>query len=112
LFFEIALRKYFPNYQHCHFVHGGHLLSALQQASHPYPDAIFLDVLMPLLSGPDTYKALQANLSWSAIPTCLLTASDDPSYFAEKHGINAQLVHTKPITLEAVRDLLLTYLPN
>ena len=38
------------------------------------PDAILLDVMMPEMDGPTTFKNLQANPETSGIPVLLLTA--------------------------------------
>lgn len=38
------------------------------------PDAIMLDVMMPEMDGPTTFKKLQENAATSHIPTVLLTA--------------------------------------
>jgi CheY-like chemotaxis protein len=39
-----------------------------------HPDAILLDVMMPGLDGPGTFRFLQADLSTKAIPVIFLTA--------------------------------------
>ncbi len=38
------------------------------------PDAIIMDVMMPEMDGPSTFKLMQQNPSISAIPVVLLTA--------------------------------------
>ncbi len=112
IFFEIALRNCLPDYQYCHFTDGSHLLTALHEASHPYPDMVFLDVQMPLLNGPDTYKALQAHPQWALIPARLLTSSHELTYIAQKHEVDAQLLRTKPVTFDDMQALLLSHLPR
>lgn len=112
VFFEIALRNYFPDYQYCHFSDGSHLLTALHEGSYPYPDMIFLDVQMPLLSGPDTYKALQVHPQWTLIPACLLTSSYELAYVAQKHELPVRLLRTKPTTFGDMQALILSHLPN
>lgn len=50
------------------------------------PDAIFLDVMMPDIDGPTTFKKLQANPATRHIPVFLLTAkvqSSEQRQFAQ-----------------------------
>ena len=59
---------------------------ALEKAASEQPDAILLDVMMPEMDGPTTYKQLQLNPQTSGIPVVLLTAkvqSADRERFAE-----------------------------
>lgn len=58
------------------------LLLAVEQQ----PDAILLDVMMPVMDGIATFQALQANPTTSSIPVILLTAkvqAADQRRFAE-----------------------------
>lgn len=41
------------------------------------PDAILLDIMMPGMSGWETYDKLKENSSWSKIPVIFLTARTD-----------------------------------
>jgi CheY-like chemotaxis protein len=59
---------------------------ALAQAEDDPPDAILLDVMMPGLDGPATYRLLQQRESTRSIPVLLLTAkvqAADRRRFAE-----------------------------
>lgn len=47
---------------------------AVRLAETGRPDAILLDVTMPEMDGPATFRALQANAATRAIPVLLLTA--------------------------------------
>ncbi|MBK4729788.1 response regulator [Oxynema sp. CENA135] len=58
----------------------------IEVASQQKPDAILLDVMMPELDGPSTFKKLQNNPETAKIPVILLTAkvlSADRQRFAE-----------------------------
>lgn len=60
------------------------------------PDAILLDVMMPVMDGPTTFRALQADARTDSIPVVLLTAkvqAGDRRGFDEL-GVTAVL--TKP----------------
>jgi CheY-like chemotaxis protein len=43
-------------------------------AAREKPDAILMDVMMPEMDGPTTFKQLQANPATASIPVVLLTA--------------------------------------
>ena len=42
--------------------------------SNPYPDAILMDVMMPEMDGPTTFRLMQQNPDLAGIPVLLLTA--------------------------------------
>jgi PleD family two-component response regulator len=53
---------------------GEEALSYLNQ--HPAPDAILLDLFMPVMNGWDTARALQDTRELSSIPLIVITASE------------------------------------
>jgi CheY-like chemotaxis protein len=46
----------------------------IETAAREQPDAILMDVMMPGMDGPTTFKQLQQNAATSHIPVVLLTA--------------------------------------
>jgi CheY-like chemotaxis protein len=65
----------------------------LARAAEYIPDAILLDVMMPGMDGPTTFRALRKNPATSQIPVLLLTAkvqSNDQRRFADL-GVEAIL---------------------
>jgi CheY-like chemotaxis protein len=65
----------------------------LARAVEYQPDAILLDVMMPGMDGPTTFRALRANAATAHIPVLLLTAkvqSTDQRRFADL-GVDAVL---------------------
>ncbi len=46
----------------------------IETAAREKPDAILMDVMMPEMDGPTTFKHLQANAATAHIPVVLLTA--------------------------------------
>jgi CheY-like chemotaxis protein len=66
------------------------------------PDAIVLDVMMPVMDGPATFRELQKNPATAQIPVLLLTAkvqSSDQRRFADL-GVKAILFKPfDPLTL-------------
>lgn len=49
----------------------------IERAIAEQPDAILLDVTMPAMDGPTTFRRLQTSPQTAAIPTILLTAQTD-----------------------------------
>jgi len=54
---------------------GGKCLELLQ--SEDIPDLILLDIMMPQMSGWETYNKIKENLVWKDIPIVFLTARKD-----------------------------------
>jgi CheY-like chemotaxis protein len=74
----------------------------LARAAEHRPDAILLDVMMPGMDGPTTFRELRKNPDTSDIPVILLTAkvqSSDQRRFADL-GVEAILLKPfDPLTL-------------
>jgi len=82
----------------------------LVRASAYQPDAILLDVMMPGMDGPTTFRELRKNPATAHIPVLLLTAkvqASDQRRFADL-GVEAVLVKPfDPLTLsEQVAEVL------
>jgi CheY-like chemotaxis protein len=82
----------------------------LARAATYQPDAILLDVMMPGMDGPATFRELQKNPATAHIPVMLLTAkvqATDRSRFADL-GVKAVLVKPfDPMALsQQVADIL------
>ena len=76
----------------------------LARAAEYRPDAILLDVMMPGMDGPSTFRELRKNPITARIPVLLLTAkvqSNDQRHFADL-GVAAILFKPfDPMTLSA-----------
>jgi CheY-like chemotaxis protein len=74
----------------------------LLRAAEYHPDAILLDVMMPGMDGPSTFRELRKNPLTAEIPVLLLTAkvqSNDKRRFADL-GVQAVLFKPfDPLTL-------------
>ena len=82
----------------------------LARAAEHQPDAILLDVMMPGMDGPTTFRELRKNPITSHIPVILLTAkvqSTDQKRFADL-GVEAVLFKPfDPLTLsDQISDVL------
>jgi len=82
----------------------------LARAQEHKPDAILLDVMMPGMDGPSTFRELRSNPATAKIPVLLLTAkvqSSDQRRFADL-GVEAVLFKPfDPLTLSSqIADVL------
>jgi CheY-like chemotaxis protein len=68
----------------------------LAMAQSTQPDAILLDVMMPDMDGPTTFRQLQANPATWHIPTILLTAKAKISEQQQFIDLGVTGVITKP----------------
>jgi len=68
----------------------------LRVAAERLPDAILLDVMMPEMDGPSTFRALQAQPATAGIPVILLTAKVQASDRTRFHDLGVRGVLTKP----------------
>jgi len=68
----------------------------LTTAQAEQPDAILLDVMMPDMDGPTTFRQLQANTATKHIPTILLTAKAKISEQQQFIDLGVTGVITKP----------------
>jgi CheY-like chemotaxis protein len=77
-------------------------VQGLARAIEHQPDAILLDVMMPGMDGPTTFRELRKNPATAKIPVVLLTAkvqSNDQRRFADL-GVEAVLLKPfDPLTL-------------
>lgn len=82
----------------------------LARAAEFMPDAILLDVMMPGMDGPTTFRELRKNPATSHIPVLLLTAkvqNSDQRRFADL-GVEAVLFKPfDPLTLSAQISVVL-----
>ncbi len=85
-------------------------VQGIQRAQENLPDAILLDVMMPGMDGPTTFRELQKNPITSKIPVILLTAkvqSADQRRFADL-GVRAVLTKPfDPLTLSGQMERIL-----
>ncbi len=66
------------------------------RAAEHRPDAILLDVMMPGMDGPDTFRELRRNPATAGIPVLLLTAKVQGSDQRRFAGLGVEAVLFKP----------------
>ena len=75
LSFEQTISKSLKDYEFIGVSSGEECLERLTNGE--IPDVIFLDIMMPGLSGWEVYDKLRDNASWKHIPIVFLTARTD-----------------------------------
>jgi DNA-binding response OmpR family regulator len=107
---KIVLRMFLESrgYEVCTAYDG---LDAIDQARKEKPDAILLDIMMPLLDGFEVCKKLKADPATAAIPVIMLSAASHAE--SVQKGLNAGAVDyvIKPFEPEKL-DQMLTKLFN
>lgn len=73
-------------------------------AKQQQPDAILLDVMMPDMDGPTTFRQLQADATTAHIPTILLTAKAKISEQQQFIDLGVTGVITKPFKAQELVD--------
>jgi two-component system, OmpR family, alkaline phosphatase synthesis response regulator PhoP len=71
-------------------------LEGVLKAELEHPDAILLDVMMPDLDGPTTFRKLQANAATKDIPVILLTAKVQASEQRRFSELGVKAIFSKP----------------
>lgn len=70
--------------------------AAIEQAEQIMPDLILLDVMMPVMNGPATLKALRGIPALNHIPIVFMTARVQPAEVQEYMSMGAAGVTPKP----------------
>lgn len=73
---------------------------ALKAAADAPPDVIILDIMMPLMDGPEVYRRLHLDPRTASIPVVVMTAAGNAQSWARKLGATAAL--QKPFALNTL----------
>lgn len=79
-------------------------LDALNQAKHFHPDLVLLDVMMPGMDGPATFKELRKIPYYKNIPVIFMTARVQPHEILEYKSLGAIDVIPKPFDPMTLSD--------
>jgi CheY-like chemotaxis protein len=74
--------------------------------SHPFPDLVILDLLMPEVDGFGVLEWLQSRKATRQIPVVVLTASKDPTHEERSLGLGATAFHSKPGDPEGLAEVI------
>jgi CheY-like chemotaxis protein len=89
-------------------VNGKLALASVRQSR---PDAIFLDVMMPVMSGPELLATLRSDESYRTIPVVLMSASVADEMLAELRPLITDFLQ-KPFTFEQLKLALSQCFPE
>lgn len=76
----------------------------IQAAEKLHPDAILMDVMMPGMDGPTTFKEMQSHASLARIPVILLTAKVQGVDQRRFHNLGVAGVLQKPFDPLSLAD--------
>ena len=87
-------------------------IEALDQASQRHPDLIFMDLLMPRMSGDEATALLKAKLPTKDIPIVICTALSQGPQTTAALDAGAEEILQKPIGMSVIRGALQRYAPT
>jgi CheY-like chemotaxis protein len=87
-------------------------IEALDQASQRHPDLIFMDLLMPRMSGDEATALLKAKLPTKNIPIVICTALSEGPQTTAALDAGAEEILQKPIGMSVIRGALQRYAPT
>jgi len=74
--------------------------------SHPFPDLVILDLLMPEVDGFGVLEWLRQRKGPRQVPVVVLTASVDPTHEGRSLELGAKAFHRKPGDPEGLTDVI------
>ncbi len=84
---------------------------ALKIMTKNLPDLILLDVLMPVMDGYETYKAIKVDESLKCIPVIFLSGLDDVDKTQVEEVSSEEIIHLrKPFDIDLVKSTILDIL--
>jgi CheY-like chemotaxis protein len=88
-----------------HHVDNGEKCLAFLRRESPYeqvpvPDLVLLDINMPVMSGRDALKAIQADATLCHVPVVVLTTSTEDRDIQEMYRLRCNSYLTKPVNFE------------
>lgn len=102
--FESAVQEVCPEVSLTVAGNGVEVLRQLSNA--PFPDAIFLDINMPLMGGVSCLQSIRKNPRYNKIPVIMLSTGTDSSEIAYCLSHGANFYFCKPITYQGVKDIV------
>ena len=79
---------------------------AVRRALRAHPDAIVMDLTMPVLDGWEATRILHADPRTRDIPIVVLTGSSEPEQVRRAEACGATHVLTKPCTPEVLHEVV------
>lgn len=72
--------------------------------SHPFPDLVILDLLMPDIDGFGVLEWIRDNRGPGYVPVVVLTSSEDASHEGRSMDLGAQAFYRKPTDLDGLGE--------
>ena len=85
---------------------------ALEQASSELPDLILMDVSLPRMSGIEATARIKSNPFTCHIPVIMCSASHSEQTVAKALRVGAAEFLKKPVSMDALREVIERYLPS
>ena len=101
-----ATKEIDPNVNFVEAENGSELIEKIESNETPDPSLIVLDMNMPVMNGLEAVEAIRSNPALDAVPTVMLSTSNDPELAnkAIKSGVNEVLV--KPNTFKGLLEVV------
>ena len=101
--FESAVQDVCPELNLSVARNGVEVLQYLSNA--PFPDAIFLDINMPLMGGVSCLQSIRTNPRYKNIPVIMLSTGSNSNEIAYCLSHGANFYFCKPLTYQGVKDI-------
>ncbi|MEI7811014.1 MAG: response regulator [Ignavibacteria bacterium] len=106
-----AMKKFFTNYD-CEVFTFGNGLDGLKHAAVVMPDIIFLDIMMPVISGIDLLRCIKVIDQFKDIPVVIIAGINENSAIDKVMQLGAKRVLLKPIKRNEVFEVVDEILGN
>lgn len=103
---EQATAEVCPDITLHHALDGNLLLKKLDKNFPPPPDAIFLDINMPVLNGYDSLKHIRDDERFKNIPVIIYSTSSTPYDIDAMYTAGADLYITKPLSFAGIKEMM------
>lgn len=104
---KLSLQKSFPMCLVRFFENGQDLLDALhEEPTNTLPQLILLDLNMPVMDGFNTLTSIKQHKSLKAIPTVILTTSDNPGDVKKCYHLGCNAYMTKPGSFDQLTGMV------
>ena len=85
---------------------------AVEKAKAEKPDLIFLDVVMPEMSGFEACRLLRATAGFESVPIIMVSTRGEPASLKEGYASGCTEYMTKPFNSLELSEKLRAYLPE
>ncbi len=79
---------------------------ALEYLANTSVDLILMDLMMPVLDGYETIKAIKASPALAATPLIIISALSDTDSIAKAHALGVDAYVTKPYNIDTFRQTI------